>query len=1091
MDEQAAQLLRDLMSVDNDTRQNAEQRFDAIQPPQKLMFLLTCYTLQGQTDDQRLLSMILLRRLITSEFDGFYPVLPVEHQQQLKDHLLKSIEAETTPQVGLRISECTAELARNLADDALNLPWPELQERILMWAGSQNDHWRRAGLHILADFPGVLGPQSVEIVRTVLCATLQPVNSPVIRVAAATAVSAFLRSDIMDTHEKQMRFADLIPLMVQLLADQKEETDDTVIEGLTELAEQCPKILRSHLNHLLDICLAYIQDPATLESRRNLCLELIVTLCESAPAMMRKFAVRHINALLPLILMMMADIEEDRAWDSNDNCDRDEVENDCPAVVGESSLDRLAIALGGKALLSSAMEVLAPLLNSPDWKQRHAALMAISSMGEGCKKQMTGMLDQIVEGVLRFLGDSHPRVRYAAINCLGQMANDFAPTFEKKFHSTVLPRLCDIMADNRHPRVQAHAGAALVNFFEECPKKIIVQYLSVIAPPLAGILQTQMNELATRGLKLVLEQVLVTTSALADSCGKDFIPFYDSFVPQLKYIIERANTKELELLRGKAIECVSLIGVAVGKERFTGDAAGVMELLLANEIHLHLAEDSPLLSYMIYAWMRLCKILGREFERYLPSVMPSVMKTAALSPQISLIDEDEVPDEADNEEWTYVSFDDHRSVGIRTTGLEEKATAFEMLVCFSKELKESFGPYVSEVLKVAVPTLKFCFHEGVRISAANCIPDLLACAKANNLNLPELWQFTLPEILSALDEETEMEVLPEVVDCLARCVDVVGAPGLNQEQVRKMMSIVTKCLNQHFERDLERQKQRRDEDYDEDVEEKLQEQGEEDGYLLTRVEELNRQLCKALGAEMIPFLDEVVPLFARLLQNDRPVADIQWALCFYDDITECAGAVAAIRYKDVFADKLIEYIVHPSPEIRQASAYGCGILAKFGDEQLVCYLSRAIPSLCQVISQPDSRCEKNVAATENAISAIAKIIMYRPSAVQNMDELIRMFAQWLPITEDDEEIEPCLELVCGLMEQNHAALLGVNNENVPRLIAFMLDAIRNNSIERTSPIGQRCIALVQVIQNSREIFEACARSLSDQQREVLRSLLPQ
>jgi hypothetical protein len=31
----------------------------------------------------------------------------------------------------------------------------------------------------------------------------------------------------------------------------------------------------------------------------------------------------------------------------------------------------------------------------------------------------------------------HPRVRYAACNAVGQMATDFAPGFQKKFHEKV------------------------------------------------------------------------------------------------------------------------------------------------------------------------------------------------------------------------------------------------------------------------------------------------------------------------------------------------------------------------------------------------------------------------------------------------------------------------------------------------------------------------------------------------------------------------------------------------------------------------------------------------------------------------------
>lgn len=41
-------------------------------------------------------------------------------------------------------------------------------------------------------------------------------------------------------------------------------------------------------------------------------------------------------------------------------------------------------------------------------------------------------------------------------------------------------------------------------------------------------------------------------------------------MPYLKYIIENSDTTELKMLRGKAIECVSLIGLAVGAEKVSG-----------------------------------------------------------------------------------------------------------------------------------------------------------------------------------------------------------------------------------------------------------------------------------------------------------------------------------------------------------------------------------------------------------------------------------------------------------------------------------------------------------------------------------------
>ena len=46
------------------------------------------------------------------------------------------------------------------------------------------------------------------------------------------------------------------------------------------------------------------------------------------------------------------------------------------------------------------------MMQHPDWKYRHAALMAISAAGEGCHKQMESYLPQIMEAVMNFVNDS-------------------------------------------------------------------------------------------------------------------------------------------------------------------------------------------------------------------------------------------------------------------------------------------------------------------------------------------------------------------------------------------------------------------------------------------------------------------------------------------------------------------------------------------------------------------------------------------------------------------------------------------------------------------------------------------------------------
>lgn len=61
--------------------------------------------------------------------------------------------------------------------------------------------------------------------------------------------------------------------------------------------------------------------------------------------------------------------------------------------------------------------------------------------------------------------------------------------------------------------------------------------------------------------------MVTSIASVADTAEEKFVPYYDKFMPSLKHIVENAVQKELRLLRGKTIECISLIGLAVGKEK--------------------------------------------------------------------------------------------------------------------------------------------------------------------------------------------------------------------------------------------------------------------------------------------------------------------------------------------------------------------------------------------------------------------------------------------------------------------------------------------------------------------------------------------
>lgn len=88
------------------------------------------------------------------------------------------------------------------------------------------------------------------------------------------------------------------------------------------------------------------------------------------------------------------------------------------------------------------------------------------------------------------------------------------------------------------------------------------------------------------------EGALTALASVADAANAHFIRYYDTVMPMLKSVLYNAHNKAEQLLRAKALECVSLVGMAVGKERFRADAQEVMAFMQQLQVGLTLAACS-------------------------------------------------------------------------------------------------------------------------------------------------------------------------------------------------------------------------------------------------------------------------------------------------------------------------------------------------------------------------------------------------------------------------------------------------------------------------------------------------------------------
>jgi hypothetical protein len=65
------------------------------------------------------------------------------------------------------------------------------------------------------------------------------------------------------------------------------------------------------------------------------------------------------------------------------------------------------------------------MLASADWRYKHAAVMALSQVGEYIEEASN--IKAIVGILLGLMGDANPMIRYACCHAFGQISDDMQP----------------------------------------------------------------------------------------------------------------------------------------------------------------------------------------------------------------------------------------------------------------------------------------------------------------------------------------------------------------------------------------------------------------------------------------------------------------------------------------------------------------------------------------------------------------------------------------------------------------------------------------------------------------------------------------
>jgi hypothetical protein len=1018
-------------------------------------------------------------------------------------------------------------------------PWPELLPFVFGCASAPDPRLVEAALLIFASLASLLAAPLRQYLGTLhgVLSTCLASPSTDVAVAAVRATAAFVAS--VESPAERDAFQSLVPAMLAAIAASLNAGDEAgaqdAVEAVMEVAEDHPRFLRRHLADVVSAMLSVAEADSLEPATRQLAAELVLTLCEArekAPGMMRKLPAAAAR-LFALCLAFLLDIEDDPAWHRADTdahaCDGDGELFE----FGQECLDRLALALGGAAVAPLAAAALPALAADPDWRRRHAALVMLAQIAEGCAKVMSGQLDALVSATLAGLADPHPKVRWAACQALGQMCTDLGPALQRSQGGRALPALVAAMRDGGAPRVQAHAAAAVVNFTEACAPATVAPHLDALVATLLQLLRA--------GPRMVAEGALTALASVADAAKGEFEKYYADVMPLLRQALAAPITQPGgALLRAKALECASLVGMAVGRDRFRGDAHAVMALLqqLASSPQ---ADDDPTASYSLQAGARLCKCLGAEFLPYLPTVMPPLLAAAQLAPDVHVTDvdgegdDDEEPD--DDVETILVG---EKRIQIRTSVLEDKATACSMICCYADELKEGFYPYVEQVTGIMVPLLKFYFHEvgrrrgesgkggeiagaaasdtlllprhsfqGVRQAAAQAMPELLRSAAlaaergvpgADRAYVARMAAFILPPLLDAIAKESEVDVQACSLEALREVVEIGAPDALPADAAPTALATVRAVLDASATRRADRAARRASEDFDEEEAAALdaEMEGEED--VLDAAASVAGALLAALGDAALPGVDALMPALAPLLdERSASPGERRVAVCLIDDVIEHSAAGAA-RYAPQAAPVLAAAVASPDAALRQCGAYGLGVLAErrpavaaahgagAGEALIKALAACAIPIPTATSADED---DDEGTARDNVASAIGKLLEHAPTLLPDPAAAGAAFVACLPLRHDSTEARASAARLVRLVEASDARVLGVGNANLPAVVAALAGAVGAGPAGADEATAARATALLRQMAGALPagVMEAAAARLLPAERDALQRAL--
>jgi len=1059
--EQVIELLTALSSPEANKRKPAEELFqqgkNQPNPDQLLLSFLQALGSAQVDVALRTQAAVLLRQLVSKTDKAFaFAKCSPQNKDDISKELLRLYSTEQNENIRSKIGEVISRLADAACDDdskgwiSGSQGWPQaLQQTLQMGHAGQNQNPESciAALELTKNLVVPMKESFVVAQAEVSQVIEAGLGCASIKVKSATFQ---LVCEMVGVLEKK-NWAPLmctVPVlngvMVQLAQANEQDELQECLQGYVEVAEVEPDFFKKTLLESLEpakTLAGLVKTKEAPESLRTMALEWLVSYTEKKPKWLAKslptFAPLAIECCMHLMLEVDSSEDELKEWATR--MDDEEGEEDADEVfhAGEEAIDRIVEAMDMENVSCSLFPLVARFAAEEQWQAKLAALAAIKQTVEYADEPEH--IDQMAQLLLAHVNHPHPRVRYTALHAIGQLANDQAPQFQEKSHKTVMPILLQKMDDDID-RVASMAMSAFVSFGEELDTSLMLQYSNVFMEKLV-------QKLANSNHRMVKEESITSIAVIAGVIEKEFSTYYDAIMPILKQLVMCATGEKESRLRGKAFECMSLLGIAVGKEKFLPDAKEAVQEMLKTPNEA----DDLQREYIKEASERICKCLKQDFAFFLPHLLPGIYKNLRL-------DEDSATKDDDADNFITVSTGEGKLVKVHSSKFEELLNSVQLLTTFCNEMESSFFEFVQPSAQALLPLLTATDEvtmlcDEARSAAFQCWALLIKCARkgAEEKNMPatvaqELLATFLPTVCKSLAEDKMPDTIREGSDGLSECIKNGGKDCVSSEQFQQIAQLMFKLIDDSLARTVSDTAEKKKDSVGAPAE--LQADDDDENNAEDDEESCRRSLEEVLGALMEVVPDQFVQLLphCETKMNDwlSQKQNATLALFLACDLLQHLKDKSTPVWKTMMP-AIFKALTEAEADLRIPAAYAINLaspIPAFNEAA-----GEAVRVLQQILNAPapkKRREEKAKVALDNAVAAMLALAVNKPDQCPATN--FALVLSKLPLKDDEEEAKKVHKLVVDQFAAENPRLVGDGASNLSTILKVLAEIYKQENI---------------------------------------------